>query len=115
MPLAEEMVPYLRATVDRMVEGDSDVADYVLSAMAGEFGPQVDAWLGCLRQESYAVFGQDFLDLHPSTRDELLDRIDSGNFRTDWGELDPPGVLQRLVELAAEGYAQKHSTRGAGD
>ena len=102
MPLNEELIPYFRATMDRIVP---DIANEVLHRVEAEpadFLPKLESWLGCLRAESFAVFGQDFVDLHESTRDELLDRIDSENYRTDWKDLDPPGVLQRLVDLAAQ-------------
>jgi hypothetical protein len=101
MPLPDDLHPYFRATMDRIVP---DIANEVLPLVEGdaEFQSQLQSWLGCLRAESFAVFGQDFLDVHESTRDELLDRIDAENYRTDWKGLHAAAVLQRLVDLAAQ-------------
>lgn len=102
MPLPEELAPYFGATIDRIVPGIADEVLRRLESHSSGFERQLETWLTCLRGESFAVFGQDFLDLHESTQDELLDRIDAENYRTDWKGLDSRAVLQRLVDVAAE-------------
>lgn len=54
-----------------------------------------------LDQESFAVFGGSFTELHPGTRDELLDRLEMDNVRLPWS-MPPAEFVQTLVDLTAD-------------
>jgi hypothetical protein len=107
MPLPDDLRPYLLATLRRILPDDPR-AEQIAQSVEDE--PRLEQWLVFLRRESWAVFGQDFLDLHESTQDELLDRIDAENYRTEWRGVDGKGLLQRLVELT--GKAMSHLPKG---
>ena len=112
MPLPDHLHPYLLATLNRIVQhpGLPDQITHRLDTDAQDLAQQLPTWLESLRNESFAVFGEDFLTLHESTQDELFDRIEAQNYRTDWKEIDPAATLQRLVDLAAQAYSSLNPT-----
>jgi hypothetical protein len=99
MPLPDDLRPYLLAALKRILPEDPRI-EQIAPALENE--PHLEQWIESLRGESWAVFGQDFCDLHDSTQDELLDRLDAENYRTQWQIPDPKAFLDRLVDLIAQ-------------
>jgi len=85
----------LVAAVERRLEGD----------LAGEM-PVLEQWLTGLNREAFSVFSAEFAELFGSTRDELLDRVEGGNYRANW-EIEEMGVtpaeyFKKVVDWVAD-------------
>jgi len=76
----------------------ADVAARLEERLGGE---ELGRWLRGLVGESYTVYSSGFVEMHPGTRDEVLDRIEAENVRTDWG-MDPTEFFGRMIDLVAE-------------
>jgi hypothetical protein len=105
MALSEENLQTLRALVEAIImnePGRERVMKHLTTALDDD---EAALWLEQVRTEAYSVFGQDFVSLAVETRDELLDRLESGNWRTRWN-VDVQGVLERIVAAMEDGYKQ---------
>jgi hypothetical protein len=105
MSLDDEQRAVLLAVVDRMVPpaefpqvSHADVAARLQERLPGE---DLSRWLRGLVSESYTVYSTGFVDMHEGTRDEVLDRIEAENVRTDWG-MDPTAFFGRMIDVVAE-------------
>lgn len=105
MSLDDEQRAVLLAVVDRMVPpaefpqvSHADVAARLEERLPVEEFAQ---WLRGLVSESYTVYSTGFVEMHASTRDEVLDRIEAENIRTDWG-MDPTAFFGRMIDVVAE-------------
>jgi hypothetical protein len=105
MSLDDDQRAVLAAVVDRMVPAEEfpqvlqgDVAAR-LEERLGDDG--LGRWLRGLVGESYTVYSTGFIEMHPGTRDEVLDRIEAENIRTDW-QMDPTAFFGRMIDVVAE-------------
>jgi len=73
--------------------------------------PVFEQWLTGLNRESFSVFSAEFAELFPSTRDELLDRVESDNIRANWDleELGqaPTAYFKKVVDWIADEFEGK--------
>lgn len=111
MPLDEHQEQVLTALVARLLP--SEAFDDTARAKARahldahaqsnpDFAAQLPAWLQWLDSETFCVFCDHFTNLHDSTRDELLDRIEADNLRTGLESPNPIEFYQSLLELIAQ-------------
>ena len=105
MSLDDDQRAVLAAVVDRMLPpaefpqvSQADVAARLEERLGGE---ELGRWLRGLVGESYTVYSSGFVEMHPGTRDEVLDRIEAENVRTDWG-MDPTEFFGRMIDVVAE-------------
>lgn len=113
MGLSDEERAILTAVVDRIVpperfadEPAGRVVAELERRLAADLAGEAEAlsnWLQWIWNESIAVFGQDFLSLHPGTRDELLDRLEAENIRAAW-VVEPTPFFGKLINWVAAAY-----------
>jgi hypothetical protein len=117
MSLSDDERAMLLAVVDRIlpperapgVQHGPVVAEIErrLTADLAERAADLQRWLGWLWNESIAVFGDGFLSLHASTRDELLDRVEAQNVRCAW-TVEPTAFFGELIQWVAAAYEGTH-------
>lgn len=66
--------------------------------------PTLSPGLARLDAEAASVFGQGFPDLHPLQQDELLDRLELDQVRTNWPDPGAAEWLSRIVNLIGHAY-----------
>jgi hypothetical protein len=118
MDLTDDQRATLSALVETLVPPDNHPAGTTASVqaqldarLAADLADEVELlgrWLDALHMEALSVFSSAFVELHPPIRDELLDRIEAGNFRTDWrleeAGVTPDGYLDRVVGWVMEAF-----------
>jgi len=103
----------LRATLDRLIPADDfpgawevGCGEYVSRQLSGQLAhllPDYRVGLDGLNAEAIAEFGGKFSELNTDQQDALLQRVESGQVRSEW--LTPPAAFfSMLVNHAAEGY-----------
>lgn len=111
MPLDEQQEQVLTALVARLLPAEAfdDAARAKARAHLDahaqsnpEFAAQLPTWLQWLDNETFCVFSDHFTNLHDSTRDELLDRIEADNLRTGSDALNPIEFYQSLLALVSD-------------
>jgi hypothetical protein len=111
MQLDEKQTALLKALIDQIIPPRDYPGVYeakilprvekYLAEASEEEAVNFGLLLTQLDQESYAVFGGSFTELHPGTRDELLDRLETDNVRLPW-PTPPAEFVQTLVDLTAD-------------
>jgi len=111
MELSDRERQLLLAVIERILPADEvphvaqeKVAEHVLGQMQPDAEP-LKQWLLGLSRESFSVLGGDFAEMHVGMRDEILDRIEAGNCRTDWG-MDPTDFFGRIIEAVGKAYRE---------
>lgn len=66
------------------------------------FGQHLPIWLKWLESEAFCVFSDHWLNLHNSTQDEVLDRIEADNLRTGLEEFDPIAFYQQFLKHVSD-------------
>lgn len=111
MPLDEHQEQILTALIARLLPGEAfdDAARAKarahLDAQAQsnpEFAAQLPTWLQWLDSETFCVFSDHFTNLHDSTQDELLDRIETDNLRTGLESPNPIEFYQSLLAMVSD-------------
>jgi hypothetical protein len=105
MSLDAQQRALLAAVVDRMIPPTDfphvPPAD-AIARLEQRLDPEKLArWLQGLANESYTIYSTGFLDMHEGTRDEILDRIESENTRTDW-QMNPTPFFGQMIDTLAE-------------
>ena len=105
MSLDDEQRALLAAVVDRMIP-PADFPHVSHGDAAARLEDRLDSeklarWLQGLANESITVYSTGFLDMHEGTRDEVLDRIESENTRTDW-QMNPTPFFGQMIDTLAE-------------
>jgi hypothetical protein len=105
MSLDAQQRALLAAVVDRMIP-PADFPHVSQADAAARLEERLDAeklarWLQGLVNESYTVYSTGFLEMHEGTRDEILDRIESENTRTDW-QMNPTPFFGQMIDTLAE-------------
>src|SRR4051812_19078543 len=106
MSLSDDEREMLLAVVDRILPPErapgvahgpvvAEIERRLETDLAGR-AAELRTWLGWLENESFAVFSASFLSLHASTRDELLDRIETENVRSVW-TVEPTPFFGELI------------------
>ncbi|HYE17134.1 MAG TPA: gluconate 2-dehydrogenase subunit 3 family protein [Tepidisphaeraceae bacterium] len=118
MELSEEQRAAWVALVETLVPAENHPAGTTARVLAGlerrlagdlaGEGEVLGRWLDGLHQEAISVFSSAFAELHMGIRDELLDRIEAENYRTEWGlgeaGVTPAGYLDRVVGWVMEEF-----------
>jgi hypothetical protein len=109
MELTDHERALLLAVIERILPADQVPLvshDTILTHVLTQLEPDaatLKTWLKGLHRESFAVFGSDFAEMHVGMRDELLDRLESRNCRTDWN-LEPTEFFAKIIDLVAAAY-----------
>jgi hypothetical protein len=105
MSLDAQQRALLAAVVDRMIPPADfphvSQADAIARLEDRLDGEKLARWLQGLVNESYTVYSTGFLEMHEGTRDEILDRIEAENTRTDW-QMNPTPFFGRMIDVLAE-------------
>ena len=124
MPLSDEHRATFTALVETLVppanhpEGTTaSLQSAIEGRLETDLAPELPLflqWLTGLNSESFSVFSSEFSSLFPSTRDELLDRIESDNIRTNWQleELGqtPTAYFKKIVDWLADEFEGRGET-----
>ncbi len=116
MPLSPDRLPLLTAAIQTLIPPENhpgDTSARVLERfqlrLETDLAPQVPVlqrWLDGLQSEAFTLFSNFFTDLHDSTREELFDRIECDNMRTDWHleefNTTPTEFFNRLMDWLVE-------------
>jgi hypothetical protein len=105
MSLDAQQRALFAAVVDRMIP-PADFPHVSQADAAARLEERLDAeqlarWLRGLANESVTVYSTGFLDMHEGTRDEVLDRVESENCRTDW-QMNPAPFFGQMIDTLAE-------------
>jgi hypothetical protein len=111
MELTDHERALLLAVIERILPTDEVPHvnhDTILAHVLTQLEPDADplkTWLKGLHRESFAVFGSDFAQMHPGMRDELLDRLESRNCRTDWG-MEPTDFFAKIIGATGAAFRE---------
>jgi hypothetical protein len=105
MSLDAQQREVLAAVVDRMIP-PADFPHVSQAGAAARLEERLDPeklarWLQGLVNESVTVYSTGFLEMHEGTRDEILDRIEAENTRTDW-QMNPTPFFGQMIDVLAE-------------
>ncbi|HSI32008.1 MAG: gluconate 2-dehydrogenase subunit 3 family protein [Phycisphaerae bacterium] len=127
MELSDDQRATLSALVETLVPPENHPAGTTVAVratldarLAGDLVGEVEVlgrWLDALHMEALSVFSSGFVELHAPIRDELLDRIEAGNFRIDWrleeAGVTPEGYLDRVLGWVMEAFEGATAPDGA--